>query len=384
MSTDEPVVLIVDDEVAHLRAVGRALSGLAPLRAAECGADALRQMDDGAVAMVISDQRMSGMSGVELLERARERDARMVLVLLTAYAEVATLRQAINRIGIYHYVEKPWTLAELRQVVVRGLERYALDRQRERLVDELRRSCDAVRREAEYKNRLLALLAHELGTPVHIAVNAIGLLSELPLDEAARRWMDPLRRAGDWLARGVAQMQRASRIESDELRLRPARVDLAELTGAALRELRIASQSRALDIVERGAQAGATVWGDPRWLHEVVWNLLTNAVRFTPDGGRITAETSRVPGAGCLTVEDSGIGFSAAALEDAFVPFSTASGDPALHGSGWLEFGARGLGLGLALCKRIVDAHGGTIELESTPDHGSRCRVVLPAARAIV
>jgi signal transduction histidine kinase len=382
MATDEPVVLIVDDEAAHLRAVQRALADLAPVRAAGSGPEALRLIEDGAVAMLISDQRMGGMSGVELLAQVRQRDTRMVLVLLTAFAEVATLQQAINGIGIYHYVEKPWSLAELRQVVVRGLERWALDRQREQLVEDLRRSCAAVRREAEYKTRLLALLAHELGTPVHIAVNAIGLLSEIPVDERARRWIEPLRRAGDWLARGVAQMQRASRIESDELRLRRAHVDLSAVAGDALRELRVAAQARRLEIVERCAPGGAWVWGDRRWLHEVVWNLLTNAVRFTPDGGRVVVATERVAGAGRLIVEDSGIGFSPAALEDAFVPFSTASGDPALHGSGWLGFGARGLGLGLALCKRIVDAHGGRIELDSVAGKGSRCRVTVPATPA--
>lgn len=369
---DDPAVLVVDDEPAHLRALSRALGSLAEVRVADGGAAALPQLDDGRVALVISDQRMGGMSGVELLERVRARRPDAVLILLTAYADLAALRDAINRIGIYHYVEKPWNLSQLRQVVARGLERFQLERQRCRLLGELRR-------EAEYKTRLLALLAHELGTPVHIAVNAIGLLSEIPADPRAVRWIEALQRAGDWLARGVGQMQRASCVASSAMRLRAEALDLSQVVAGALDAIRLAASSRRIEFAYCATAGGVWVCADRSWLHEVVWNLLTNAVRFTPDGGRVCVSTARRPGRGVLVVADSGIGFRPAALEDLFVPFSSASGDPALHGSGWLGFGARGLGLGLSLCKRITDAHGGTIAVDATSPAGTRMRVEIPA-----
>lgn len=371
MTSCSPAILVVDDEPAHRRALSRSLSDLGEVRIAGDGADALSRLDDGRVGLVVSDQRMPGMTGVELLERVRARYPHVVLVLVTAYAEVEILRQAINNSSIYHYLEKPWSLAELRQVVVRGLERYQLELQRRELLADLRR-------EAEYKTRLLALLSHELGTPVHIAVNAIGLLRELPMDARAARWIEALQRAGDWLVRGIGQMQRASRVASAELRLRTECFDLVELTAAAVSEIRLAAAGRRLDFCERAAAGGVWVRGDQRWLREVVWNLLTNAVRCTPDGGSITVETLRRPGRGVVRIADSGVGFSAAALAQAFVPFSCASGDPALHGSGWLDFGARGLGLGLSLCKRIADAHGGSIRIDSARGAGATCTVELP------
>jgi signal transduction histidine kinase len=385
---DEPAVLIVDDEAAHLRALRRALaslSGCGEVRTADSGERALDAFAAGGVALVVSDQRMAGMSGIELLGKVRARSPEAVLVLLTAYADLSLLQRAVNEIGIYHYLEKPWSLAELRQVVARGLERFELERQRRVLLEDLRRSHASLRREVEYKNRLLSLLAHELGTPVHIAVNAVGLLLELPLDAVARRWVETLRRAADWLARGVGQMQRASVVASGRLQLRREPVDLAALAAAVHRELLLATggaggrEGRRLDIVA-DCDGEVAVRGDARWLRHLVWSLLTNAVRFTPDGGRVAVATARRGGRAVLTIEDSGVGFAAAALEDAFVAFAGASGDPVLHGSGWLAFGARGLGLGLALSKRIVDAHGGRIEIDSSPRRGTAVRVELPLA----
>ncbi len=375
----EAVVLVVDDEPAHLRALRRALSGIATVRCAASGAEALQAAEDGRVRLVVSDQRMDGMSGVELLEEVRSRHPATVLVLLTAYADVEALQRAINRIGIYHFLEKPWGVFELRQVVARGLERFDHDRERERLVDELRRSCSLVRKEAEYKSRLLTVLAHELGTPVHIAVNAVGLLAELPVDARARPWLEALGRAADRLARGIGQMQRGGAAGCGQIRLKRGSIDLPEVAAEMVCALRLAARDREVEVVERHAP-DLRVFGDRAWLGRLVWNLLTNAMRWTPDGGRIALETDRNGEWGMLVVEDSGVGLVDEQREDLFVPFSNACGDPVLHGSGWLRFGARGLGLGLAICRNIVDLHGGEIDLESPAGVGTVCRVRLPLA----
>ena len=377
---DEAVVLIVDDEAAHRRALCRALAGVATLRAAADGAEALEAASDGRVWLVISDQRMHGMSGVELLSEVRARHPDTILILLTAFADMAALQDAVNRTGIYHYFEKPWSVFELRQVVVRGLERFFAERQRQGLVEDLRRSCLILRKEAEYKNRLLTVLAHELGTPVHVLVNGVRLLQDFPMGSDARRWVATLRRAGDRLARGISQMQRASVTGRDDLSIRLRPVDLTDVAGEAMRALRSASIGRSLDLEERHAAPSLWVAGDRSWLDQLVWNLLTNAVRFTPDGGRVVLETESDGDTAALVVRDTGVGIAEHLREELFVPFSAAAGDPVLHGSGWLDFGARGLGLGLAITKRIVDALGGSIDVHSTLGEGTTCIVKLREA----
>ncbi len=106
--------------------------------------------------------------------------------------------------------------------------------------------------------------------------------------------------------------------------------------------------------------------------------MLTNAVRWTPDGGRIDVTLSQAAGWTEVAVRDTGIGIAAEHLPHVFEPFSAAGGDLLLHGSGRYEFGARGLGLGLATVRAIAEAHGGRVDVESVLGEGSCFRLQLP------
>jgi signal transduction histidine kinase len=119
-------------------------------------------------------------------------------------------------------------------------------------------------------------------------------------------------------------------------------------------------------------------------LSRALSNLISNAVRFTPDGGCITVTASASPTAVDVAVADTGIGIDAQLLEEVFEPFSAACGDPSLHTSGQFEFRARGLGLGLAITKAIVMQHGGTIAVCSHEGNGSRFTLTLPLRAADV
>ena len=121
---------------------------------------------------------------------------------------------------------------------------------------------------------------------------------------------------------------------------------------------------------------------DPHWLRHALASLLSNAVRFTPDGGAVRVSARREGEWTLITVADGGIGIAPERLADIFEPFSAAGGDVLLHGSGGLQFGARGLGLGLATVQGIAAAHGGVVEVESAEGLGSRFTLRLPGATA--
>ncbi len=126
----------------------------------------------------------------------------MIRIVLTGYPEVEVLVDAINRGHVYHFLTKPWQPHELRQVVRRGLERWEAAAERLRLLDEIRAACGRAEREAEQRARLLILAAHELGTPVHLLLNALALLREQLDPPPAAPWLDMADRAAEWLARG--------------------------------------------------------------------------------------------------------------------------------------------------------------------------------------
>jgi two-component system response regulator HupR/HoxA len=145
---DERTVLIVDDERRVLDALEAILAAEFRVLRAESGAQALELLAAHEVAVIVTDQRMPGMTGVELLERSHAVAPDVVRIVLTAYTDVDSLMDAINRGHIHHFLAKPWDPHQLLLVVRRGAERWALAQDNERLRDELEVALNALRREA--------------------------------------------------------------------------------------------------------------------------------------------------------------------------------------------------------------------------------------------
>ena len=146
--TVEPTVLVVDDEPRVLDALEAILAAEFRVLRAENGEQALRRLTEADVAVIVTDYRMPGMSGVELLRRSQEISPAAVRIVLTAYTDVDSLMDAINTGRIYHFVPKPWDPNELLLVVRRSAERYTLASENARLQDELELALNTLRREA--------------------------------------------------------------------------------------------------------------------------------------------------------------------------------------------------------------------------------------------
>ena len=147
-------ILFVDDEPENLRVFELTFRREFQVRTASSGEAALESLHQSPAALVLSDHRMEGMSGVELLAKVREIDPKTVRILVTAYGDAATLSDAINNGWIYRYVPKPWRPEEMRLTLRNGIEIYALDREREQLLFEL----DVLNRASKLLNRELELV----------------------------------------------------------------------------------------------------------------------------------------------------------------------------------------------------------------------------------
>lgn len=372
------LVLAVDDEPANQRAIRRALLDECRVLTAGSGTEALAMMREERVALVIADHKMPGMSGVELLLHAAREHPDVVRMIVTGYADVPMLTEAINQGHVYHFLHKPWETAELRQAVRRGIEKRIAEAERARLLSQIELAYEQARREAERKTRLLALAAHELGTPTHVLINALELLGEGSLPAALHGWLEAARRAGDWLARLVSQLHTASRIGARTLPLRLTSFSLRDLVSRTVDDLQARLGARQVAIRAEFLEESCELHADREWIRLALWNLLTNAVRFTPDGGMVTVGLGEEERELILSVSDTGVGIEEEHLAEVFEAFSGAGGDLLLHGSGTFEFGARGLGLGLATVREISRAHGGDVTVVSRPELGSRFTLHLP------
>jgi two-component system response regulator HupR/HoxA len=155
---DQSTVLIVDDEPRVLDSLEAILAAEFRVLRADGGAAALPLLETEEIAVIITDYRMPGMTGVELLRRSRERAPEAIRIVLTAYTDVDSLMDAINTGRIYHFVPKPWDPNDLLTVVRRAAERYALARENARLRDELEVAYNALHREVvEAHERPLSL-----------------------------------------------------------------------------------------------------------------------------------------------------------------------------------------------------------------------------------
>jgi signal transduction histidine kinase len=295
---------------------------------------------------------------------------------------VDTVRDAINDGGVYHCLTKPWETRELRQVVRRGIDHYRAARERERLVRDLQTSCARLQQEVERRARLLALTTHELGTPMHILLNALDLAAALDT-AAAEEWLRTARRASVWLTRVLGQVTTTARLDMPALPIRRAPIDLGHLVRTLCERLRQCWGTRDLKLDLPAASLSVCVTSDQRWLEHAIWNLITNAVRFTADGGDVAIAIGSDAGGVEVAVRDSGMGIAPEYIADLFEPFPTALGNPLLHTSGFLEFGSRGVGLGLATVKRIMDVLGGSVRVDSALQCGSCFTLTLPGVMRV-
>lgn len=228
------------------------------------------------------------------------------------------------------------------------------------------------RSDAERANRLkdefLATVSHELRTPLNAILGYAQLLRLRPIDAQAAQGLEVIERNARIQAEIIGDLLDMSRIISGKLRLDVQLVDLPQVIEAALETVRPAAQARDIRLVKTLDTLAGPVSGDANRLQQVVWNLLTNAVKFTPKGGRVHILLSRVNSHVEIQVSDTGSGIAADFLPYVFDKFRQSDASASRkHG---------GLGLGLALVKSLVEMHGGSVRV-SSPGEGQGATFVV-------
>jgi signal transduction histidine kinase len=324
---------------------------------------------------VLTDVMMPGLDGFALLRELR-RDPRthaIPVVMLSARAGEESRIEGLDA-GADEYLVKPFSARELVARVGAQLDRAAARKAEITEQIRARRQTEAARQAAEAashaKDEFLAVLGHELRNPLGAIQNAISALRQLgvPTPEAGRLHAIIVRQAAH-LSRLMDDLLDVSRVTAGKIALRRGVVDLAEVADRCVTALR---QTGRLDGHRLEVRAERVVVdGDPARLEQVIGNLLDNALKYTPPGGHIGVRVGPEGGVAVLRVRDSGVGLAPEHLASIFEPFVQA------HAS--LDRTEGGLGLGLALVRRLVELHGGTVIARSEgPGRGSEFEVRIP------
>ncbi|MHA3774969.1 PAS domain-containing hybrid sensor histidine kinase/response regulator [Verrucomicrobiota bacterium sgz303538] len=246
-----------------------------------------------------------------------------------------------------------------------------------RQAEEARRAAQAQAESAlQAKDNFLATLSHELRTPLTpVLMTAASLAGDQRLPDDVREQLGMIERNVALEARLIDDLLDLTRITRGKLPLRNEPCDVHSLIAHAVEIVRDEAQGKSITLNLELAARKCGLSGDPARLQQVFWNLLKNAVKFTPRGGRITVGTRDVDGTLELEVSDSGVGFTPSDAEGIFHPFEQG------QKAGDHRFG--GLGLGLAIAKAIVELHGGSIRAESA-GRGSGATFVIDLPNAYV
>jgi signal transduction histidine kinase/ActR/RegA family two-component response regulator len=239
----------------------------------------------------------------------------------------------------------------------------------------------ALRVEAErlsaLKDEFLATLSHELRTPLNAVLGWANVLRNQRDPELVAKAVETIERNARLQAHLVDDLLDMSRIVSGHIRLEPELIEPWTVVEAALESVRPAAFSKHIELSTDLDRRCGRVWGDPSRLQQVMWNLLTNATKFTPAGGAVSVTLRGEHGQVVVRVQDTGVGISADFLPHVFERFRQADASTTRSHSG--------LGLGLAICRQLVELHGGTIAAASDGlGKGAALTVSLPLASAHV
>jgi signal transduction histidine kinase/DNA-binding response OmpR family regulator len=247
------------------------------------------------------------------------------------------------------------------------------ERERERLLHEARAARDEAERESRLKDEFLATLSHELRTPMNAVLGWLAILESGKPIRDIHAALAVIRRNSELQARLIDDLLDMNRLLSGNFTMEIGDVDIASMLQTAMQALGPTADARRVKLIA-AVDGGGAIRADARRLQQVFWNLLHNAVKFTPNGGRVELRLQRGPGMVQISVADNGRGISSGFLPHVFDRFRQQDASPTRESSG--------LGLGLSIAKHLVEMHGGTIEAFSAGvGQGARFVVTLPEHR---
>lgn len=255
----------------------------------------------------------------------------------------------------------------------------ALHRQFTATLADTNRQLEIRNREVERANRLksefLASMSHELRTPLHTIIGFSDLLAEElkgPLNESQKRFVEHIRNDSRHLLELISDTLDLSKIEAGRLTLHPEEFNAADALAGWVEKLRPLANNKRQTMIET-YNADLQVYADPLRLKEILYNLISNAIKFTADGGTICVEAQHAENGTVFRVTDTGIGIAESEHEAIFDKF---------YQLGATTKGVReGTGLGLAITKSLVEMHGGQIRVHSQPGAGSVFEFTLPSQK---
>jgi len=365
-------VLVVDDEPGMRMGVRRALQDHEvdlpdmgetvrfAVDQAESGEDGLAAIDAAPPDLLLLDHKLPGISGMDVLDRVTERKLDVQTIMITAYASLETAISATKR-GAFDFLAKPFTPTELKAAVRKAARHIMLQRQARRLAEEKR----------QVRFQFISVLAHELKSPIAAVEGYLRLIQDRTLGENLQDYAQMIDRSllrMDGMRKLIFDLLDLTRIESGQLKRDLKPVDVRDILQDSIDGQALTAEQRGIAI-EMHAEGPTRMTGDRGELAILFNNLVSNAVKYNRDGGRVTIAVTGDEQTLRVAVTDTGIGMTPEEVDRLFKDFVRIKNEKTKN--------ILGSGLGLSTVKKLALLYGGDVTVDSEPDKGSTFTAIL-------
>lgn len=365
-------VLVVDDEPGMRYGVMRAMRGFKvhlpdlqgevsfEVEQAGSGEEALALLEARVPDIMLLDHKMDGMSGIDVLNELHRQERDILTIMITAFATLETAVRA-TKSGAFDFIAKPFTPDELKETIRKASGHLVTQRQARKLAAEKRR----------VRFEFISVLGHELKAPLAAIEGYLNIMRDQTLGGDVTAYNQVISRClarGQGMRKLIMDLLDMTRIESGEKRRELTSMDVREITQSALETVRPAADARQITVTLH-ADEPVPMTADRGEIEIILNNLLTNAVKYNRDGGRVDVEVRAEDSRVVLNVADTGIGLSREEAGKLFRDFVRIKNEHTRDISG--------SGLGLSLVKKLALMYGGDASVTSQPDVGSTFTVVL-------
>ncbi|UII32485.1 hybrid sensor histidine kinase/response regulator [Fulvivirga ulvae] len=392
----KPKILYVDDEQNNLIVFRSSFRRHYDIYTATSASEGLKIIEENDISIIITDQRMPGMTGIEFLKNLPE-DLLAIRMILTGFSDVSAIIEAINSGKVYRYITKPWNKDELKVTIDNALEALTLKKNNQELVAELQEINEQLEqkvanRTAELekafgeiheqkkeleelnatKDKFFSIVAHDLRSPV----SALAGFSQMLANNGNRlspekitAYSKELNKSAKNTLSLIENLLTWASTQMNKLDHNPDLIDAADMINQTLSQLNTVASSKKIAL-EKELAPDLKIFADKDHLTLVLRNLISNALKFTNEGGKVTVSTKSVDKSKVeISVADTGIGMGIEKLTNLFSVGSAQS----TSGTA----GEKGTGLGLILCKEFIEKNGGKIEVASLKGMGTTFTITL-------
>lgn len=354
---EKPTLLCVDDEVDNVEALERLFRSQYKVLKATSGSEALNKLRSSPepIAVILTDQRMPEMSGVDFLHESLATHPEASRILLTGYTDIESIVAAVNSGQIYRYINKPWDPVDLMATVAGAAERYRLQQDLKVTNSKLKTALDELKTLDQAKTQFMVLINHELKTPLTSMINFLELLRETKLDEEQKICVERIEKSSMRLKELIHDSLIVISAETKTLNLKITPFELSKLDLKLNADVEKRQAQRKIDLkINFGEQK---IIGDASALSQVVRRLIHNAIKFANEGSIVQVESKiMAPHRLQITIANDGPQISDSVRERILQPFFL-NEDMMKH--------TTGVGLGLTVCQALLKAQASSLQISN-------------------